>query len=116
MSACAEDDRRQAQRRPRIRRRLALIAAVATGTVMMAFCIPLAFFVRNVAYDRAVDSAELSARALAAELTGIRGDANAARIVRQANSAAATPVTVYLVGGSRIGAPPAPAAEWSPTR
>jgi len=105
MSACAEDDRRQAQRRPRIRRRLALIAAVATGTVMMAFCIPLAFFVRNVAYDRAVDSAELSARALAAELTGIRGDANAARIVRQANSAAATPVTVYLVGGSRIGAP-----------
>ena len=49
-------------RRPRIRRRLAVITTVVTGTVVLAFCIPLAFFVRAIAYDRAIDAAELQAR------------------------------------------------------
>jgi signal transduction histidine kinase len=89
-------------RRPRIRRRLALIAAVATGTVMLAFCIPLAFFVRSVAYDRAVDNAELQARSLAAELAGVHDPAAIGRITRQANSAANSRATVYLSPGQAV--------------
>jgi signal transduction histidine kinase len=93
-------------RRPRIRRRLALIAAVATGTVMLAFCVPLAFFVRSVAYDRAIDGAELQARSLAAELTSVHDAAAIGRIARQANSAADSRATVYLAGGRVVAAPP----------
>ena len=89
-----------AGKRPRIRRRLALIATVTTSTVMLAFCVPLAFFVRSVAYDRAIDAAELEARSLAAELTGVHDPAAIARIVRQANSAAASRAVVYLTAGS----------------
>jgi signal transduction histidine kinase len=89
-------------RRPRIRRRLALIAAVATGTVMLAFCIPLAFFVRSVAYDRAVDTAELQARSLAAELAGVHDRAAIGRITRQANSAADIRAAVYLAAGQAV--------------
>lgn len=86
--------------RPRIRRRLALIAAVATGTVMLAFCVPLAFFVRTVAYDRAIDAAELQARSLAAELAGVTSQATIERVARQANSAAVFRATVYLTSGA----------------
>jgi len=96
-------------RRPRIRRRLALIAAVATGTVMLAFCIPLALFVRSMAYDRAVDSAELQARSLAAELASVHDATTIGRIAGQANSAAGSRATVYLAGGRAIaGQPGAP--------
>jgi hypothetical protein len=104
-------------RRPRIRRRLALIAAIATGTVMLAFCVPLALFVRSVAYDRAVDAAELQARSLAAELASVCDAAAIGRIARQANSAAASRATVYLAGGHAIGGPSAgPAAIPSAVR
>lgn len=96
----------QRVRRPRIRRRLALIAAVATGTVMLAFCVPLAFFVRSVAYDRAVDGAELQARSLAAELASVHDAAAIGRVARQANSAADSRATVYLVGGRAVAGPP----------
>ena len=85
-------------RRPRIRRRLAVITAVVTGTVVLAFCIPLAFFVRAIAYDRAIDAAELQARSLAAELVAVRDPAAIRRIAAQANSAASSPATVFLAG------------------
>jgi signal transduction histidine kinase len=101
-------------RRPRIRRRLALIAAIATGTVMLAFCVPLAFFVRSVAYDRAVDAAELQARSLAAELASVRDPAAIGRIAQRANSAAASRATVYLAGGQAIGRPGAARAVIPP--
>ena len=84
---------------------MALIAAIATGTVILVFCVPLAFYVRTNAYDRAVDAAELQARSLAAELSTIRDKPSIARIVRQANSAATAGATAYLSGGVRIGTP-----------
>jgi two-component system, OmpR family, KDP operon response regulator KdpE len=90
--------RRVFARRPRIRRRLAVITAVVTGTVVLAFCIPLAFFVRAIAYDRAIDAAELQARSLAAELVAVRDPAAIGRIAAQANSAASSPATVLLAG------------------
>lgn len=90
-------------RRPRIRRRLALISAVATGTVMLAFCIPLSFAVRSVAYDRAIDTAELQARSLAAELATVSNPATVVNLARRANSAAPTMASVYLTGGRIAG-------------
>jgi signal transduction histidine kinase len=90
--------------RPRIRRRMALMAAVVTGAVVLAFCIPLSLFVRSVAYDRAVDGAEVQARSLAAELVTVADRATIERLARQANGAASqTPATVYLASGQAIG-------------
>ena len=91
------------QRRPRIRRRLALISAVATGTVMLAFCIPLSFAVRSVAYDRAIDVAQLQARSLAAELATASNRAAVVNLARRANSAAPTMASVYLASGHIVG-------------
>jgi signal transduction histidine kinase len=103
MTASTEQAGRARARRPRIRRRLALIAVIVTGTVMLAFCVPLAFYVRTAAYDRAVDGAELQGRALAAELASIRTRTSAERVVRQANSAASTKATAFVSSGARIG-------------
>lgn len=100
-----EGARSRRVRRPRIRRRLALIAAIATGTVMLAFCVPLAWYVRTNTYDRAIDAAELQARSLAAELATTRGQAAVARLVRLANSASTNRATAFRSGGVRIGGP-----------
>lgn len=78
---------------------------VATGTVMLAFCIPLAFFVRSVTYDRAIDAAELQARSLAAELAAVRDPVAITRIAGQANSAASSRATVYLANGHAAAGP-----------
>jgi signal transduction histidine kinase len=48
-----------------MRRRLVLVVAATTGLVVVAFAIPLAALVRNVAHDRAVTAAERDAAALA---------------------------------------------------
>lgn len=97
------------RKRARIRRRLALLAAVVTGTVVLAFCIPLSLYMRSVAYDRAIDGAELQARSLASELFTVRDRATVDRLAGQANAAARqTPATVYLVNGQVIGARPSP--------
>ena len=100
-------------RRPGIRYRLALITAVAAGAVMLAFCIPLALFVRTVAYDRAIDAAELQARSLAAELAAVGNPAAIGRIAGRANSAAPSPATVYLGNGHTAG-PGHPARDIPP--
>jgi signal transduction histidine kinase len=96
------------KRRPRIRRRLGVLAAAVTTAVVLAFCIPLAVYVRSVAYDRGVDSAELLARSLAAELVTVHELPSVARLVRQVNGAAATPAVIYLVDGTVAG------ARWAP--
>ena len=80
------------------------MAAAVTGTVVLIFCIPLAFFVRSVAYDRAIDGANLEASSLAAELYTVKDQPTAARLTRSANEAAETPVTVYLANGQVLGA------------
>ena len=80
------------------------MAAVVTAAVVLAFCIPLAFFVRSVAYDRAIDSAELEARSLAAELSTVTSPAEVERLALIADGAAdRTPATVYLRNGQVFG-------------
>jgi len=75
------------------------MAAAVTGAVVLAFCIPLSLFIRSVAYDRAIDGAELQARSLAAELFTVSEEATDARIWRLANGATGTAATVYLANG-----------------
>ena len=48
-----------------MRRRLVLVVAATTGLVVVAFAIPLAALVRDVAHDRAIAAAERDAAALA---------------------------------------------------
>jgi len=84
---------------------MAFMAAVVTATVVLAFCIPLSLFVRSVAYDRAIDGAELEARSLAAELLTVSDRATVERLTRLANGAAGTPATIYLANGLVLGAP-----------
>jgi signal transduction histidine kinase len=72
------------------------MAAVVTGAVVLAFCIPLAIYIRSIAYDRAIDSAELQSRSLAAELVAATSVGSVERIVRQANGAASTPAVAFL--------------------
>lgn len=48
-----------------MRRRLVLVVAATTGLVVVAFAIPLAALVRDVAHDRAITAAERDAAALA---------------------------------------------------
>ena len=84
---------------------------------MLAFCIPLSFVVRSLAYDRAIDTAELEARTLAAELATAHDTAAIVKLARQANSAAANTASVYLANGhtasglSRVAAPLPPAVR-----
>jgi len=66
---------------------------------MLAFCIPLSFVVRSLAYDRAIDTAELEARTLAAELATAHDAAAIVKLARQANSATVNTVSVYLASG-----------------
>lgn len=87
-----------------MRRRLALAAAGLTSAVVLAFCVPLALVVRYLAIQRAVDSAELESRSLAAVLaTGDQKIIDA--VVAQANASSPTPATVYLPNGLVVGAP-----------
>lgn len=96
--------RRHPRQRSGIRRKMALLAAVVTGAVVLAFCIPLSLFVRSVAYDRAVDGADLQARTLAAELATVTSQVAISRLTRQANVAGkSTPAVVYLSNGQVVG-------------
>src|SRR5262249_56024295 len=83
----------------------------------VACCIPLSFVVRSLAYDRAIDTAELEARTLAAELATAHDAAAIVKLARQANSAAADTASVYLAsrhtasGLSQVAAPLPPAVR-----
>lgn len=82
------------------------MAAVVTSAVVLAFCIPLSLFVRSVAYDRAIDGAELQARSLAAELVTVNDRPAIERLARLASGAASTPAAVYLANGQVAGVTP----------
>jgi signal transduction histidine kinase len=102
---------RRAHQRGRIRPKLAVLTAAVTSAVVLAFCVPLAVYVRNVAYDRAIDSAELQARSLAAALDGVDSPAGIARSLAAANTAAITPAMVVLTTGQQIGGPIQPTGD-----
>ena len=93
-----------------MRRRLALLAAAVTSAVVLAFCLPLAFVVRTLAYDRGLNAAELQARTLAVVLATVNNPNTIADIVASADVSTSNPATVYLPQGQIIGpgGPPPP--------
>jgi signal transduction histidine kinase len=83
-----------------MRRRLTLLVAATTCLVLLAFLVPLALLVRQVAADRAVSGADDVVRAVV-PLVGT-GDSTQLEL---ALSGMSVPVTAYLPDGRVVGTP-----------
>ncbi|GGN97576.1 two-component sensor histidine kinase [Actinoplanes lobatus] len=86
-----------------MRARLTLLVAATTVLVLLAFLVPLALLVRQVAADRALSRADDVVQSIV-PIAGT-GDIDALRLSVSAQS---VPVTVFLPDGSVLGAPAAP--------
>lgn len=95
-----------------MRRRLALMAVATTSMVLIAFLVPLAFLVRAIAADRAINAATSQAQSLG-PLLAVADDRPAmTRTAASSGAATGRAVTVVLPDGSLLGSrehPPAPA-------
>ncbi|GAB1646055.1 ATP-binding protein [Krasilnikovia sp. MM14-A1259] len=83
-----------------MRRRLTLLVAATTCLVLLAFLVPLALLVRQVAADRAVSGANDVVRAIV-PLVGTSDSAE----LELSLSGVSVPVTVYLPDGRVLGTP-----------
>jgi signal transduction histidine kinase len=92
-----------------VRRRVLLLVAAATTLVLVAFLVPLAVLVKNVAADRAVQGATVEAQGLTSLVATTDKD-SLRRTVEQLDAASGNDVTVFLADGTALGAP----AERSP--
>lgn len=90
-----------------MRTRLIALVAATTSLVALAFVVPLAVLVREIAEDRAVRPAELATRTLAPAV-GLRDAAELAPLVDAAATGLEGPVGVVLASGGTVGAPPPP--------
>lgn len=82
-----------------MRARLTLLVAATTVLVLLAFLVPIALLLRQVAHDQALNRANAVVQAIV-PIAG--GDPGALRL---AVTAAAVPVTVFLPDGTPVGAP-----------
>lgn len=92
-----------------MRRRVLLLVAAATTLVLVAFLVPLAVLVKNVAADRAVQGATVEAQDLTSLVATTDKD-SLRRTVEQVDAASGNDITVFLADGTALGAP----AERSP--
>lgn len=81
-----------------MRRRLVLVVAATTGLVVVAFAIPLAALVRDVAHDRAITAAERDAAALAPVLAVTQDPELIAAAVIQTPTGSDGRLAVFLDG------------------
>jgi signal transduction histidine kinase len=86
-----------------VRRRLLVLVAATTTLVLVAFLLPLALLVRDVAADRAVQAATVEAQALTSLVATIDRASLGVR-VDQVDANSASDVTVFLPDGERLGA------------
>ncbi|SEE38476.1 sensor histidine kinase [Jiangella alba] len=86
-----------------MRRRLLVLVAATTTLVLVAFLVPLALLIRDVAADRAVQAATVEAQALTSVVATAQGDPLAIT-VEQADATSRFDVTVFLPDGERLGA------------
>lgn len=86
-----------------MRRRVLLLVASATTLVLVAFLVPLALLVKNVAADRAVQRATVEAQALTS-LVAVTDRQSLADSVRQLDADSPYDVSVF-VDGDVLGAP-----------
>ena len=88
-----------------MRLRLILLTGATTWMVALAFLVPLALLVRNLARDRALGSAELEAQSLAPVLA-LTDDAEVIRPAIEATEAGSRRrLTIFLPDGRTFGAP-----------
>ena len=87
-----------------MRRRLALLVAATTCLVLVAFLVPLALLLRDVARDRAVVAATTNLQGLIA-VVGTADPESLRLSVEQVAATSGRPVTVYLADGSVLGTP-----------
>ena len=91
-----------------VRTTLALVSAAVTSMVAIAFLIPLAVIVRDVARDRAFTSAQLAGAAIEPVLAVSTDRATLDRAIVSTPAGAAGRLAVYLTGPARVaGAQPA---------
>jgi signal transduction histidine kinase len=83
-----------------MRRTIALLSAAVTSMVAIAFLIPLAIIVRDVARDRALTAAQLSADSLEPVLAVTTDRATLQRAVASTRAGAAGQLAVYLTAGT----------------
>jgi len=88
-----------------MRLRIVMLVVAASSLVLVSFLVPLALVLRTLAADRAVSSATDVAQWMAPLAVTLRAE-NLRLAVTQANAQnTATPVTVFLPGGTEMGAP-----------
>lgn len=94
-----------------MRQRLTLLVGGTTLLVLLAFLIPMAVLVRQVAADRALSRADDVVQTIV-PLVG-SGDVT---VLRLTVTAQPVPVTVFLPDGTVLGAPaaPTPRSAWPP--
>ena len=87
-----------------MRRRVLLLVAATTTLVLVAFLVPLALLVKNVAADRAVQRATVEAQELTS-LVATTDEGSLAETVRQVDAASPYDVSVFVDGdvlGTRV--------------
>jgi len=87
-----------------VRRTIALLSAAVTSMVAIAFLIPLAIIVRDVARDRALTAAQLAGASVEPVLTVTADRATLQRAVASTPAGAAGQLAVYLTGADTGGA------------
>jgi len=88
-----------------MRLRIILLTVATSSLVLVSFLLPLALVLRTLAADRAVSTATVQAQWMATLAATLKGD-NLRLAVDQVNAENKTiPVTVFLPGGSELGAP-----------
>ena len=87
-----------------MRGRLILVSLAVSTMIAVAFLVPLALLVRNVARDSALTGADRDATALAPVLALTTTPADIEPAIGRTRSGAAGRVTVYLPDGTAVGA------------
>ena len=99
-----------------MRQRILLTVAAATGLVLLAFLLPLAVLVQEVAESKAMNSATLTLQPLVS-IVGSFDTPTITSAVEQVNATSEFPVSVFMPDSSVIGepAPRTPAVELAAT-
>jgi signal transduction histidine kinase len=87
-----------------MRRRLLVLVASTVSLALVAFLVPLALLARTLAADRATADALVRAQSLVA-VVATDDQESLELAVQQANGTGGYPLTVFLAGGGRVGAP-----------
>ncbi len=85
-----------------MRRQLVLMTLAITSMIVIAFIVPLAFLVRTIASDRAINRANSDAQSVGQIIAGATSQ-EAAALVAQADESAPGTISVYYTDGTVIG-------------